>query len=44
MMKKINKHEKAPPDRIWHAHHLEGKVRNLGIKPVRKPKRQKKEA
>ena len=37
-MKKITPIEKAPPNKIWHAHRLEGKVRNVGIKPVRKKK------
>jgi hypothetical protein len=42
-MKEINQHQKRPADRIWHAHRLEGKVRNTGIRPVRKPKQQKKD-
>ncbi|MBI2618164.1 hypothetical protein HYW58_01805 [Candidatus Kaiserbacteria bacterium] len=29
---------KKPLGGVWYAHRLEGKVKNLGIKAVRKPK------
>ncbi|MEK7662536.1 MAG: hypothetical protein AAB355_03560 [Patescibacteria group bacterium] len=41
-MKKIPKKHKGRRMKIWYAHRLEGKVKNIGIKPAKKKKKETK--
>ncbi len=41
MKKESPRTRRTERDRMWYAHRLEGKVRNIGIKPKKKEKKGK---